>query len=112
MSFASSLGLSSSNELVRSGLIPDNWKGFVAPGYLSITEGIPSLMKGLQSPDMPPIPPSAPITDPSIAANARKAAEIERKAILLRRGRSSTILGGQETLGDPFTKKATLLGGV
>ncbi len=60
----------------------------------------------------PPLPePTKLPTDPSIMKDSLAAAERERRAMLLRRGRSSTILGGKETLGDPFTRKATLLGG-
>jgi len=93
--------------------------GFTNPTELAITGGLPvgyefftkEVPKYFETPEMPTIPESTTpqVTDTSAA---RKAAEAERKAALLRRGRSSTILAGQsETLGLPNTKKPTLLGG-
>lgn len=60
----------------------------------------------------PAVPESTYVEDKTAAEKAaQEAADRERKAALLRRGRASTILAGNETLSDPFTKKSTLLGG-
>lgn len=42
---------------------------------------------------------------------AREAAEAERKRLLAAKGRSSTILTGEETQDQPNTQRKTLLGG-
>ena len=106
---SSFLGLSDSNSLVRMGIVPDlSWQGILAPGSKVVTEDIP---KYFEAPKMPAIPESTVAADTTAADKAAKlAAETERKAALLRKGRSSTILAG-DTLGAPVTKKATLLGG-
>jgi hypothetical protein len=45
--------------------------------------------------------------DPAI----KEAADRERRAALLRKGRASTLLTDQNTLGDPLLAKRSLLGG-
>jgi hypothetical protein len=106
-------GGNSSNFLSKMGIGLWPGEGFgiediLAPGRRIVTEEIP---KYFETPEMPTIPESS-MPQATDTSAARKAAEAERKAALLRRGRSSTILAGQsETLGLPNTKKPTLLGG-
>lgn len=61
---------------------------------------------GSSSPSLPPETPLPTITDPAI----KEAADRERRAALLRKGRSSTLLTDQQTLGEPLLAKKSLLG--
>lgn len=101
-------GLSESNSLVRMGIIPTlSVQGILAPGS-GVIDDVKAFMR---PPEMPAVPESTFVADTTAADKAaREAAETARKASILRRGRSSTILAG-DTLGNPQTKKATLLGG-
>lgn len=105
---SSMLGFSESNSLVRMGIIPTlSVQGILAPGS-GVIDDVKAFMR---PPEMPAVPESTIAADTTAADKAaRESAETERKAGILRRGRSSTILAG-DTLGQLQIQKKTLLGG-
>ena len=111
---ANAIGLSTSNSLVRMGLVPDfSVQGILAPGMAAVTEDIPKLFEKPEMPAVEPLPSGAGMRDNS--AELQAAAKIEAERLRKRKGMKSTILTGasasdQALMGTEQTQKAELLG--
>ena len=109
---ASAVGLSTSNSLVRMGLVPDlSVQGILAPGMAAVTEDIPKLFEKPEMPSVEPLPENKVDNSATLAA----AAKIEAERLRKRKGMKSTILTGasasdQALMGTEQTQKAELLG--